>query len=251
MKYKICIPTYKRYGNIEKMEQVLGADDILWAFNSEEDMALYNKQPKNWLIGGDLIKNRNVLLQKCQDNDWICVMLDDDLKRVTENTNFNGGEKKVQVKALDAIEKIVEDFIDRPQTIAGMSPTSNDFFAGKQYQENMFLIASLMFIKPVGIFFDNDIPLKEDYEITANHIINAGGSLRYNEWMWEFAHYSNEGGCQADGIRSDEREAEAVAYLHKKYPGAFKDNAKRPNEVLLRTKGAEQIKNNKNQNSLF
>ena len=248
-KYQICIPTYKRYGNVKEMEEVLGTKDILWAFNSEEDKAKYPEVNQS-VIGGDLIKNRNALLKVCESRDQICVMLDDDLVRVTENTNFNGGEKKVNVSPLDALEEIVGDFVNRPQTIAGMSPTDNDFFAGKEHQENMFLIASLMIIKPVGIYFDPDIPLKEDYEITANHIINAGGSLRYNKWMWSFKHYTNDGGCQADGIRSDENEAASVAYLHNKYPGAFKDNPKRPNEVIL-TKGAETLRNQKDQISLF
>ena len=90
-----------------------------------------------------------------------------------------------------------------------------------------------MFIKPVGLYFDPEIPLKEDYELTANHIQNAGGSLRYNKFMWEFRHYTNTGGCQADDIRSQEREAEACAYLHNKYPGAFRNNPKRPNEVIM------------------
>lgn len=248
--YIITIPTYKRYGNIEAMEEVLGTKEILWAFNSEEDREKYNRPDVDYVIGGDLIKNRNALLKAAEEQGKIAVMLDDDLVRVTENTNFNGGEKKVIVSPLEAIEEIVADFKERPQTIAGMSPTDNDFFAGKLTQENKFLIASLMFIKPIGIYFDPDIPLKEDYEITANHIINAGGSLRYNKFMWSFKHYSNEGGCQADGIRSEEREAEAVKYLHNKYPGAFRDNPKRPNEVIMTT-GVEEIRNNKNQISLF
>lgn len=248
--YTICIPTYKRPGNIKAMEAVLGTENILWAFNDAEDHRKYEGGTQvDHVYGGSLIGNRNALLKRCEEYNNICVMLDDDLVRVQTNSNF--ADKKENVQPLEVIDMMVDDFRSRPQTIAGMSPTDNDFFAGKEHQENKFLIASLLLIKPVSIYFDPKIPLKEDYEICANHIQNSGGTIRYNRWMWSFRHYKNTGGCQADDIRSKEREWEAVKYLETKYPGAFRRNPKRDGEVIMQSNVKEVLMQLKNQTSLF
>ena len=153
--YRICIPTYKRYTNIQEMIDVLGTDDILWCFNDDDEAIAYMEaygKPLDYVIGGSLIGNRNMLLQWCEEANVICVMLDDDLRKVTENKVFNGGEKVVS-DPLKAIEEIVEDFKARPQTIAGMSPTSNDFFAQKTSPRRQVLDSKFNVYKTSRIVF--------------------------------------------------------------------------------------------------
>ena len=247
--YQLCIPSFKRYKNVSEMETLLGTTDILWAFNSEEDAQEYLKLSPNirYVIGGSLCKNRNSLLKHCLDRNIVCAMIDDDLVRTTNNTNFLD---KGEAKPLEVIEELINDLETRPETMAGSAPTSNDYFAKKEVQQDKF-VCSFMIFKPTGILFDEEIPLKEDYEMCANHIKNGGGVIRYNKYMFHFKRYTNAGGCQ--DIRDDEgsAEAESVDYLMNKYPGFFKLNTKRDNEVLMNRGIREKLLRDKSQTTLF
>lgn len=245
--YQICIPTYKRYGNIKKMEELLGTTDIVWAFNSMEDKELYETQPDKFLIGGSLTKNRNELLNHCSNYGKICVMIDDDLVKITNNSNFL--EKGV-AEPLHVIKELVDQFVCAEHTMGGAAPTDNDYFAKNELGFDKFVCSFMMF-KVGNIRFSEEIILKEDYEICANHIKNAGGVLRFNRYMFTFKRYTNEGGCQAEGVRSDGAEAASVAYLHEHYPGAFKNNPKRENEVILNRNYRKYLLENEGQTTLF
>lgn len=65
------------------------------------------------------------------------------------------------------------------------------------------------------IRYDEDLPLKEDYDITLQHILQHGGCLRIN-----FAHYSVKQAEQAGGCatyRNLDREKQQFFALQKKY----------------------------------
>ena len=74
--------------------------------------------------------------------------------------------------------------------------------------------------------------LKEDYDYTCQHLARYGLVARCDLILAEFAHRSNAGGAVA--YRTGERERDMIRHLMKKWPGKFRMNPKRANEVIMR-----------------
>merc|ERR1719330_276645 len=81
--------------------------------------------------------------------------------------------------------------------------------------------------------FDTRMTLKEDYDLTCAHLKAHGSVLRYNHLMVFAKHETNAGGACSVRDAQGERERENIQILQEKYPGAFKLNPKRPNQVVL------------------
>ena len=85
--------------------------------------------------------------------------------------------------------------------------------------------------------FDEMMTLKEDYDLTAQHLAKYGAVSRSNRVLIRAAHYTNDGGAVAD--RTDEKEQYNIAVLRHKWPGVFPENKNRKdskNEAIGATK---------------
>lgn len=194
---------------------------------------LYQKHGcKNVIETGSLIDSRNFALDNAFEKNLICVQLSDDLKKIHVNKNF--GEKK-ELDHFETIKKMA-DLFDKTSGIylMGIPPTSNDFFAKNLIQENAFCIGDMLFVKPSKPRFDKNLTLKEDYDFTLQHIELYKKVIRYQKYIFEFQHYSNDGGAVA--YRTDEKEQTNINYLLKKWPQFISLNKKRKNEILMRVK---------------
>jgi len=179
---------------------------------------------------GNLMDSRNFAMEDAFIQGKICVQLSDDLKKITLNKNF--GEKK-EVKLLEAINHIIEKFKKvKGVYLLGVPPTNNDFFAKQLVSKNTFCIGDALFIKPNPLRFDTNLTLKEDYDLTCQHLNKFGVCLRYQKFIWHFEHYTNDGG--AVSYRNDTEEKKNIIYLLNKWKGKIKLNRKRKNEILLR-----------------
>jgi len=75
--------------------------------------------------------------------------------------------------------------------------------------------------------------LKEDYDLTAQHLHAYGKAIRSNRVVIRAAHYTNAGGAVAD--RTAVKEQYNIAVLRHKWPGAFPQHTTRgENEVNMR-----------------
>ena len=80
--------------------------------------------------------------------------------------------------------------------------------------------------------FDEKMSLKEDYDLTAAHLLKYGKVLRSNRVIVKATHYTNAGGAVAD--RNDTREQYNIAVLRYKWPGVFPQHGTRgENEVRM------------------
>jgi len=140
-------------------------------------------------------------------------------------------------KALTTIKHVIGEMESALEgsgmNLAGVAPTPNDFYynPNKPFSFRNFVIASLMAIKPCGIWFDEKLRTKEDYDYTLQHINKFGGAVRLNYILASFRHYGNKGGVV--DYRTSDLEQESIAYLKKKWPSCIMDNPRRENEILL------------------
>ncbi len=183
---------------------------------------------KNVFETGKLLQSRNFALEHAFAENKICVQISDDIKKVVVNKNF--GEPK-QIELDYAIEKIVILFKQvKGIKLLGIPPTNNHFFAKTIVSKNTFCIGDVMFIKPNELRFDEQLTLKEDYDYTLQHI-KRYGTIRYQEFLFEFQHYSNKGG--AVDIRNDKEEQRNIMILKNKWGDKIRLNTKRKNEILI------------------
>lgn len=87
----------------------------------------------------------------------------------------------------------------------------------KPFNFRRYITASCMGIVNDGtMFFDENFPVKEDYEIGLRHIQQFGGVLGIDYFVWQNSHWKDEGGCR--DYRSDQMERECINRLIKMYP---------------------------------
>merc|ERR1712187_808593 len=103
--------------------------------------------------------------------------------------------------------------------------------------ESAFILGDFFVVDKSPCRFDTRMSLKEDYDLTCAHLREHGCVLRYNHLMVFAKHETNSGGACSIRDTQGQRERDNIAILHEKYPGAFRDNPKRPNQVVLQWRG--------------
>jgi hypothetical protein len=218
MKVKIFAPSYKRpeksitqttYPCVKIVVKESEADEYI---KNGNDVVICPDSAQ-----GNLCRVRNWILDNCYDDADCIVLLDDDCRGVGRWMNQN---------------KIIFDekqFIDFVSKSADLCDQFNfKFFGlncipdGRAYRE----YTPFSFVKYIGgpfqghlkdskIRYDENLPLKEDYDITLQHVYKHGGALRINYAHYEVKQAEQEGGCAT--YRNLEREREQFFLLQKKW----------------------------------
>jgi hypothetical protein len=203
------------------------AGPLTWIVPSSE-VSSYGEQGASCVVpqhGAGVAAARNAALVLADDRGLPCIQVDDDLVRIRRRDGSPVAFDEAWSLAFDALAFT-------PFRLCGFPPTDNPFFSRGGILTSGFVCGSAIAVRPCSLRFDEAFRLKEDYDYTAQHIARHGGVCRVEDVLWTFGHYTNPGGAVA--IRSAAREAEAVARLKSKWPGWFRDNPRRPNEVLMR-----------------
>jgi hypothetical protein len=117
--------------------------------------------------------------------------------------------------------------------LAGCAPTDNPFFSKQRVHTSAFIVGDFMWVAGgCPERFDEQLPLKEDYDYTLRHLAAYGRVARVDQLLASFAHRTNKGGAVA--YRTPELEQQAITRLTDKWGDAIRPNPKRSNEVLLR-----------------
>jgi len=94
-----------------------------------------------------------------------------------------------------------------------------------------FILGDFFVADKSPVRFDESMSLKEDYDYTCGHLAEHGQVLRFNRMVLIVKHNTNAGG--AVSVRDTLREQQNIAVLQQKWPGVFRLNPTRKNEVIL------------------
>lgn len=183
---------------------------------------------------GGLMQARNHAIDDAQAQGAWSVQLSDDLYKL-ENA-----DESTPLSVEGAAKAIVAASICQGAHYAGVAPTANKFFysALRPISEHLFIVGDFIAISPeTPLRFDTNLRLKEDYDYTLQHLETYGTVCRCNYILASFRHRSNKGG--AVSYRTPEAEQEAISYLKTKWGDNIRDNAKRPNEILMKWRPKE------------
>ncbi len=225
MKISINIPSHKR-PMVETLRYF--SDCKIWVADNE--LEEYKKQnPDSEIIGlgSDSGKNisviRNHILKSEFENgaDVVC-MLDDDVKGIYrfEKAKYNnyGYVKKEVTDFLGFVERYSRMAQELGAYLWGVN-LNQDCRSYRHYRpfntNNIILGPFSCHLKGGGIFYDENIPLKEDYDLALQHLNKHRKILRLNMYHYVCKQSENKGGCAV--YRNYDTEKKNFELLQKKW----------------------------------
>lgn len=229
MAVTICCPSYKR-PKVETLD-MYPSTRVYVAESEYEAYVEANPEGSDIVavpdsVQGNLCRIRNYMLDTefGEGADGV-VIIDDDMQAICrhESVDAEFGKYGYQRHILDEAELL--DFVCEGMAICdewgykfwGMncvldpkaynqySPFSTTKYIGGPFQAHL----------PNGIRYDESLPLKEDYDMTLQHLHEYGGALRFNAYYYMCKQAEQEGGCAA--YRNIKREKEQFDRLQRKW----------------------------------
>jgi len=220
----------------------------------EASLADYKALGLKATVGGKLTEARNKCLIDANRLGKVCVQVSDDIsaweyregKSATERTDdavnaAHNAARRFIVSPLAAARFILAKMRSAPEQrkphLGGlyMLGSCSRTFGSDAFGRNHFVIGDFFVVdKGSRVRFDESMRLKEDYDFACSHIKTYGSVMRCNRMTLNVKHYSNCGGAVA--VRNSEEEKRNIAILNHKWPGVFRLNPKRRNEVIMRWK---------------
>lgn len=210
------------------------------------------------VVGGKLIPARNMALDDAEKLGKACVQASDDIEKWLYLKEQGGWSKKKSLRESNAAGRVALRYQVSPIAAAqfllakmrGSASASRPRLGGvlphhnpgqslrcEPVGTNAFILGDFFVVDRSPCRFDTRMTLKEDYDLTCAHLKTHGSVLRYNHLMVFAKHETNAGGACSVRDAQGERERENIRILQEKYPGAFKLNPKRPNQVVLMWSG--------------
>jgi len=260
----IAVISSKRPHNVPRIEWKLFAggamrENVAWIVGAGEADAYGAAGARGRVVeGGALCKSRNLAIELAKKARCSHVVeLSDDLKRVevvragdsiahfydaslwrkpaTLKQQNAVGSNKVEVSPVAAARLVVAVMRATGCKLGGAYVTANPGLACGMAPTTLchFIVGDFAVLDVAcPLRFDERFRLKEDYDLTAQHLRAYGRAARCNRVLCEFEHYTNRGG--AVDVRTDSTEQHVIQLLHHKWPGCFRTHGTRgPNEVLL------------------
>ena len=219
------------------MEVHLGrlAKEAIW-YVGENEGALYADDVTGTIVeSGGLVASRNAALEDAFANDLPCVQLSDDLMWVKRRM---GKESILKTNLPNAIDYILGILLSSTARLGGAAATDNPYFAPEGISDWALIVGDLSIHLPSPIRYDTGMPLKEDFELSIQHLKTYGEVCRVNDIIPSWLHRTNAGGAVA--YRTPDLEHEAIDRIEELHPGWTRPNVKRENEILLIRKPKER-----------
>jgi len=184
-------------------------------------------------VQGNLSRVRNHILREefAAGMDAV-VIIDDDLKRIGYFESIGRFGYNDRLLRVEDWPDFIENYSGMARGIGaymwGMN-VNNDADAYDQYRPfnttSPVLGPFSVHLKGGDIFYDERLPLKEDYDISLQHLNKYRAILRLNKYHYECLQSVNAGGCAV--YRSMDREREQLDLLIKKWGSGIVHTDKR------------------------
>lgn len=219
MKISVCCPSYKR-PKVETLDYL----PFCRVYVDNKEAEEYIKQnPGADIVAcpdgvqGNLCRVRNYILKEELKNNDVVLIVDDDLRGVFYHEKM----KVVKVEPSDFISFVEKHSIlardigayfwgvnlnNDPQCYQEFRPFCTTSYIGGPFQ---------CFLKGNECFYDENLPLKEDYDMTLQQLNKYRVVLRVNKFFYDCKQSSQAGGCAM--YRNIEREKQQFELLQKKW----------------------------------
>lgn len=212
-------------------------------FVPESEWSLYNKIYPDDVIAvpndvRGITPTRNWILKNTEERE--VVMVDDDLLQCGYiYPEADGRLRQCEIKdgkvLIRVFEQAFETLYSMGWKVFGVRGENS---AWGQHNENPFLFDSYITANCMGIvndgslYFDEQMVVKEDFELGLRHMQIYGGVLCLRYLYWNEKHWTTDGGC-AD-YRHEKVEMDAIRRLMKLYPKRVRKVRKHNNVYDIR-----------------
>ena len=232
MKISVNAPSYKRPDDVKTLSYLPFCK--IWVDNKEyQDYK--NNYPKADIIScpdgiqGNLCRIRNYILKKeFEAGADVVLIIDDDFTclRRFEHNDLDGFGYDTHIITEDEFVPMVEKYSIIAQDLGAkfwgvncncdpMAYRHNTPFSTRSYIGGPFQC----FLKGNRCWYDERLPLKEDYDMTLQQLNMERVVLRVNAYHYICKQSEQKGGCAA--YRNRQREEEQLEALRKKWGGAI------------------------------
>jgi len=259
--FHFCVVSARRASKLEGIRDIFAVELQLkdagvtptW-YVDEGSLAEYKALGLRAVVGGKLTEARNKALQDAAKLGKCCVQMSDDISAWVYHAGPNAKERTddaMNAAFAAAVRYIVTPvaaarFIlakmraaegKQPQ-LGGVYPlqSCSRTFCSDPFSRKNFVIGDFLVVDKSKVRFDEKMKLKEDYDFTCSHIQAHGSVMRCQRMTLCVKHYANAGGAVATRDTKGVEERRNIEILKTKWPGRFRDNPKRQNEVILRWK---------------
>eukprot|EP00440_Ansanella_granifera_P008468 gb/GFBE01009174.1/.p1 GENE.gb/GFBE01009174.1/~~gb/GFBE01009174.1/.p1 ORF type:complete len:618 (+),score=163.07 gb/GFBE01009174.1/:1-1854(+) len=203
------------------------------------------------VVGGKLIPARNLALEDACKEGKVCVQVSDDIgswiyhhgydQKCSSFNEANAAQKcalQCHVSPVAAARVLLAKMRSQeaPPKLGGVYPLNNlgQAFRCPAWTSHNFILGDFFVVDHgSSVRFDTNLTLKEDYDFTCSHLDKYGSVLRYNRMTVTAKHETNAGGACSIRDSKGEEERKNIRILNEKWPGVFKNNPKRPNQVIM------------------
>ena len=232
MKIRVCIPSYKR-PTVETLQvypscAVYVDEDEAEEYREANPGAEIVACPKG--IQGNLCRVRNYILDKEFGNGADCVLLlDDDMQGVFRHDLKQGIHGMYGYAETLLNEEHLHEFLHSAAVLCeewgfkffGVNcvddPLAYDHF--RPFKTTAYIGGPFQAFLPNPLRYDEGLPLKEDYDMTLQHLNEYRGALRFDAYYYECRQSKQAGGCAT--YRNLKKEREQFERLQKKWGGAI------------------------------
>jgi len=261
--FHFCIVSARRATSIQGVQDIFMVESQFkeagvtptW-YVDEASLKEYRSLGLKAVVGGKLTVARNKALRDACKMGKVCVQASDDIsaweyrhgKRARERTDDAVNKACAAAQRFILSPVAAARFIlakmraapgDRKPQLGGvyMLGSCSRTFAGEEFARHHFILGDFFVVDKSSVRFDEAMTLKEDYDFTCAHIKAHGSVMRCQRMTLSVKHYSNAGGAVDERDRKGAKERYNIAILNEKWPGCFRPNPKRHNEVIMRWRG--------------
>ena len=238
--WKVAIPSYNRSSVLRNKtlpflaKHRVPPEDITIFVASEDERRLYEEclLPGSYgsIVVGTLgiVHQRNYITAYYPKDAWVLCM-DDDVEDVL--TLENGRLEPVRDFKV-VVDLGFQTCVDTGRHLWGLYPVANAFFMRPTTTTDMrFCIGNCYGMINQRIYLRAE--LKEDYELTMSYSKLDGGVVRLN-WLTAKTRMGASGGVGKTRAQRVNTNISVVSMFHKVFPDFFRENKKRPGEILLK-----------------
>lgn len=182
-----------------------------------------------------ITRTRNWILDNTDDPH--VVMIDDDVKACGYLKLYEQHAKRKKLNEQewnDAFQKLFHVTEEMSYRIWGIATDGalRSVYPYKPFLWRSYITASCMgIINDGSTRFDEDFPVKEDYELNLRCIQEDGGIVAARYLYWQNWHWHDDGGCK--DYRTVKMEKECMDKLVAKYPGMVRIAKRRNSEYCI------------------
>jgi hypothetical protein len=245
MAFHLAIISTNRPHNVEFMQSMCAPHECHWYVNAGEYEA-YQQAGAHFVneCALNICHARNAAIKDADDHGVPCIQISDDLRNIKNIFIDESGAKKWQfIDVLRVCDLLIFELKGLGLFYGGVAVSSNPLnYNGEDVSTNKLIVNDFICLMPGAGLFDENLALKEDYDMSIRQLLGCGGIVRLNNILCDFPHRQNKGG--ANDYRNDSTEAEATKKLIAKWPNFVRMNPRRPGQVLLNYKAIRESKIN-------